>query len=190
MTTVYDATTIDATDDGGGDNGLAWRHVISAAALSAGTGTQVQVVFRSGTSTAAAAATPCVTGAWIGQAASAGSRNFTGNQVQLKFGGSNTFDITSSNQNVTSDIATLGENFDNTKDYIVSFRFDNAATATTIFGTIVGGNSNANFLPGSTAGEEALTTASAGYTSQAGSGQFLPQLFITAAAGGRAIAVP
>ena len=181
MTTVLDASALDGTTDGGSDNSVTFRIVISAAALAAASGNQAQVVFRSGNPSGSAS--PTISGAFIGQAASAGSLNFSGNQVRLTFAGGNTANVTAANQNVTSDVVTLGETFDNTKDYIVSFRFDVGASAPTTT-TGLFSNVNAQFLLASTAGEEGNTTAAGGYTAQAGTDQFLRQIFITGGASG------
>lgn len=180
MTLVLDGSANDGSDDGGSDSSVTFRIVIAANTMSAASGTQIQVSFRSGT--ASGSNSPAISGAWVGQGAGAGSINFTGNQVQLKFGGSNTFNITAVSQTITSDVVTLGEGFDNTKDYVVSVRIDGAAgnVHTTHAGAFTGTNSE--FLLSSTAGEEALTTASGGYTAQANLLQFLRQIFITAAA--------
>lgn len=183
MTIVFDGSSNDATDDGNGDEGVEWR-VVFTSGLASASGNQAQVSFRSG-NTSAAGATPTVSGAWIGRGAGAGSTSFTGNQVQLKFGGSAGFNITASGQTTTSDVVTLGENFDNTKDYIVSFRFTsgtNAASTTISGATFTGVNSN--FLGGSTAGDEGNTNPQSAMTGQASVLQFLRQVFITGGAKG------
>jgi hypothetical protein len=180
MTTVLDCASLDGTDDAGGDASTGFRIVISAAALAAATGNKVQVSFRSGN--ASGSNSPAIAGAFVGQAASAGSLNFTGNQVRLTFSGGNTANITAANQTVTSDVVTLGETFDNTKDYIVSIRIDTAASVVhTTNGAFTG--VNAQFLVAAGAGEEALTTASGGYVAQANTGQFVRQIFVTGAGG-------
>jgi hypothetical protein len=180
MTTVLNCASLDGTDDGGSDNAVTLRLVISAAALAAATGNKFQVTYRSGN--ASGSNSPAISGAWIGQAASAGSLNFNGNQVQIKFAGANTANITAANQTITSDIGTFGETFDNTKDYIIATRFDSGAT---LIHTTAGAftNVNSQFLIGTAAGEEALTTASPGYTSQPNTGQVVRQIFVTAAGG-------
>jgi hypothetical protein len=177
VTIVLDCSGLDGTNDGAGDNAVAWRVIIHAAALTAATGNQVQVSWRSGSSSGSNS--PAISGAWIGQRSGA-TNNFTGNQVQLKFGGSTTFNITAANQTITSDVATLGENFDSTKDYIVSFRGQTGATA---FSLTTGTFSNVdnNNLGASTAGEEALTTATGGYTTVANVSQ-IRQIIITGGA--------
>lgn len=177
MTTVFDGSSLDATDDGGANAAVTFRILFPANLLSAASGNQIQVSFRTGTGSAAGS--PDVSGAWVGRGAGAGSINFTGNQVQLKFSGSNTFNVTGASQTVTADVATLGENFDNTKDYVVAFRMDaiGAANTTNISGTIT--SVGLHFLAGSTAGEEALTTASGGYTTIANTDDFVRQIFIT-----------
>jgi len=183
VTIVFDGSSNDATDDGDGNASTEFRVVITSGLASA-SGTQAQVSFRSGNA-GVAGATPTITGAWIGQGAGAGSTSFKGNQVQLKFAGANTFSITvGSGQTVTSDVVTLGETFDNTKNYIVSFRFADAtnnAHATASGATFTGVNSN--FLGGTTLGDEGNTAPQGGMTAQTSVLQFLRQIIITAAGG-------
>ena len=178
MTTVFsDALT------GGDTNRQAEneRVVFSSAVLGAASGNQVRVSFMThGADIGSYVFGPC----WIGQ--SGGSApNFTGDQVQLKFGGANTFNIPTANPATTvSDLSTLAQAWDNTKSYTVSW----------LIGA-VSGSASLPFHPltgvdfwgsgsGSTTTSTADQTTPAGLTLQFGSLVFITTLIEVQAGGG------
>lgn len=119
-TTVYDkSATLAGTDDGGGNGTFNVREVIKAANLSSASGNQIRITVLFGT--AAPTETPAVDEMWVGQAAATGHEyDFNGNQVRVKFSGGNTINGSAAGT-VTSDFVTLGEAYDNTKNYVISF---------------------------------------------------------------------
>jgi hypothetical protein len=118
-TTVYDATSLLAgTDDGsssGFTNHMVMRQRFHAADLAAAPGTQARVTLLWGN--ASGSSSTGFLNVWFGQAG-ASNADFTGNQVHLTFSGINTCPSGLS-LSVTSDPFTLGETFDNTKDYVL-----------------------------------------------------------------------
>lgn len=120
MTVVFDQSAgLAGTDDGNTNGNATTRQLIVPAFLSAGPVSAIgTVTFLFGTAEPAEA--NCVTHVYIGQAsATSGVSSFTGNQVQVFFGGSQSFSGSAAGV-VTSDQFTLGENWDPTKAYLVS----------------------------------------------------------------------
>lgn len=119
-TTVYDVTGSIASDDGGNQN-INWRQLIKATALGVASGGQLRLTFQFGSS--AAALSPSITSIYVGRASATGanSHDFSGNQVQLLFGGGATISSTGASSLSLSDWVTLGEAYDNTKDYLFAF---------------------------------------------------------------------
>lgn len=126
-TTVYDkSATLAGTDDGANDTSVNFRVVHKAAVLGAATGTQARITFLFGVSSASVS--NAVSSVEIGQAAAAGHEyDLNGNQVQVLFGGVGTLN-SSAGGTFVSDWVTLGEAYDNTKNYVVAFHMINSAT--------------------------------------------------------------
>lgn len=183
MTVVYDKSSILAgTDDGGGNGNQTMRQTLPPGTLSAAAGNQGQLVFLWGASEPTES--NVCTGVWIGQAATAPA--YTGNQVQVFFGGSASFSGSAGGV-ITSDIFTLGENWDNTKTYMVSWFFTNGSSThlsiATLTGSTLYGALSLN-IPGQTAGTNFGVLSS-------NSAAFVEKLFITAvSAGGAPLTIP
>jgi len=96
------STTLTANDTGWGGTNI--RVVVPKASLSAGPSGQIRVTLRFASSATSASTVDSV---WIGTGAASGNAyNFTGDQVQLKFSGSNSFAL-SANLAITSDWANF-----------------------------------------------------------------------------------
>lgn len=176
MTTVYDQSAILATtDDGGGNQNHNFRQFIPAAKLSSATGNQIQLVFLCGTNETSE--TPVVDEVWCGQGGVT-EPNFTGDQVQIKFGGSASFNGSAAGV-ITSDVATLAQNFDNTKKYTVSWHIANAASGHMSSAAL----STVNLWVDGGAASTASQTTPAGLGEVADTAQFLEKIIITAAGG-------
>ncbi len=128
MTIVYDVTsTLSGTDDGGGDANFNTRNVLNPGVLAAATGRKCQLEFRFGTACPTEALS--MTSVYFGQGDTTDpsvDSNFNGNQVQVTFGGSGTMGGGAAKV-MTSDMMTLGENFDNTKCYVIAFHVSGAS---------------------------------------------------------------
>ena len=178
MTTVFTETFAAGGDTSRGSENE--RQIFPASVLGAATGNQVRVSFLThGADIGSYVFGPC----WIGQ--SGGSApNFAGDQVQLKFGGADTFNIPTANPATTvSDFSTLAQAWDNTKSYTVSW----------LLGSI-GGSANLPFHfttgpdfwgsgSGSTTTSTANQTAPAGLTLQFSGLDFLVTLIEVQAGG-------
>jgi hypothetical protein len=92
---------------------------------------------------------------WVGQMGATLS-DFTGDQVQVKFSGANTFASPTGAVGIVSDWVTLPQNFDSSKSYVVSFHIPN-----------IGGNMGGalGFGTGTTAGAKNGATDVSGVTS-------------------------
>jgi hypothetical protein len=120
ITTVYDkSATLAGTDDGGSTN-LNARVYFPASLLSAASGNQIRITALFGSGQAASVAQ--ITSMWVGQRIGGNNYDFTGDQVQMLFGGVGTIDdTTGGGQVVVSDFVNLAQNWDNTKDYVIAF---------------------------------------------------------------------
>lgn len=94
---------------------LTFRQIILSAGLSAASGTRMRVTGQWGVNATGAV----LTGMYIGQVG-ASQPDFKGNQAQVLWGGSAS-PAFSSDAQVVSDWTTLGETYDNTKDYMVAW---------------------------------------------------------------------
>lgn len=125
VTTVFDASaTLAGTDDGNGNGNFNLRQLFAPAAFGAATGDQIRFTFLFGTGEGTEAA--AIDAVYVGQktttaiASASLDTIFTGNQVQVTVGGSTSINGSASGV-VTSDWITLGEAFDPTKGYMVSW---------------------------------------------------------------------
>ena len=108
---------------------------------------------------------------YIGQAA-ADHISFTGDQVQLKWGGNTAITGDGATLTYLSDFATLAQNFNNTADYVAAFYFAGGLAVNVVRNTV---SPNANAPVYYKAGNDAATTTKTGYTVSSGS----PQMFLT-----------
>lgn len=176
------STTVFNIDLSAGTIDVGWQGytvaiVLPAATLSAATGDQASVTLFLRTFSSGDTLT-----AYIGQAAGSGDAyDFAGNQVQLLWSGSGTLtgsDLTDSTY--ASDFVTLGETYDETKNYLVAVQFvGGLVDGRYVDG--VGGGGNYYKL-----GAEASTTDKTGYTLENGvtnRAQHVTKLEIQASAG-------
>lgn len=121
MTVVFDGSSaLAGTDDGNGNQNFNMRQLITAAALSSASGTQMRVTVLWGTGEGTE--TPGADAFWGGQSAQNGTAHFSGNQVQFTFSGSTSINGSAAGT-VVSDWMTLGETYDNTKEYCFAVHF-------------------------------------------------------------------
>ncbi len=180
MTTVYDqATPLTGTDDGDTNGNINYRQVLATALLSAASGAQCQLVFRWGT--AQGTVTGAMTSVWFGQSG-ATDPNFAGDQVQVKFGGASGVDSSPGGE-VTSDIFTLAQNFNNTKKYTCAFHVLSTNGGAVATATVTGA---ALYGDGGAADSSSQTTPSGLSILNANQAFFLEKVIITAAVSGAA----
>jgi hypothetical protein len=179
MTTVYDQSAILAgTNDGGGNGATNLRNVLAASLLSAATGTQCQLTFLFGNTEGTE--TPAIDTVYFGQKG-ASSPDFAGDQVQVFFGGSATMNGSASGV-VVSDVFTLPQTWDNTKDYVVSWYTHTGQQGTVSFAALTGAvlwGSSVGPPQTNQAGSNSLTSPTNIVTNAA----FLEKIDITAATG-------
>ena len=96
--------------------------------------------------------------AYFGQQGGANQFSFTGTQVQLKWGGLNTLTCDGVATSWDSDVVTLGESYDNTKNYITAAQFTGGPNITTKYVANAGDNGWYK------SGANAATTAKSGYS--------------------------
>jgi hypothetical protein len=151
--TAYDVTLLPGTGDPGW-GGYTFVQVIPAANLDAVSGTQMRVsVFANMSITETATI-------YVGQKAAAGDAyDFNGNQVQLLWSTSGTLAGSGASTTFVSDWVTLGEAFDEAKDYVIAAQFTSNGGACTVRFAAKSGDSNYYKL-----GADAATTNKSGYT--------------------------
>ncbi|WP_027554545.1 hypothetical protein [Bradyrhizobium sp. Cp5.3] len=177
MTIVFNATALTGTDDGGGNSNENIRVVLVTANLSAATGNQCQLVFRFGTG--CPTETGSITSVWFGQSGGT-APNFTGDQVQVFFGGAATINGSAAGV-VTSDVFTLAQNWDNTKSYTCAFHYKNGSAATSSQHNLSFGNDQLWAGAGTDSSSQTAPTGLSGVTAD----YFLQQVIITAAGGAK-----
>lgn len=129
VTTVFDASaTLAGTDDGNGNSNVNFRQVIKHNVLSAATGNQVRITVLFGSSEGTE--NPAVDDLWFGQLNPTTFTAFDGNQVHVTFP---TALNGAASQSYVSDWVTLGQNWDNTQDYLAAFHATNGASCHTSF---------------------------------------------------------
>lgn len=154
FTVVYDVTSaLIGTDDGDTDATINFRQVIPSSNLSSATGNKCKLEIRFGTLCPTESGT--ITGMYFGQKG-ATAPNFTGNQVQVTFSGAGTIDGGAAKV-MTSDVLTLGENWDNTKDYVFSIHFKTGSTASFSVSTLGAVTGPTTYLDGGGADTSSLT---------------------------------
>jgi hypothetical protein len=181
MTTVYDqSASLTGTDDGDGNANQNLRFNLPTALLSAASGTQCQLEFRWGTAEGNEAG--AVTSCWFGQSGTA--PQFTGDQVQVKFGGASGFSGSAAGV-VTSDVFTLAQAWDNTKRYTCALHILSTANGNCSVATVTGVD-----LWNAVGVDNASATNPGGMTGPtANTAFFLEKVIVTAGgAGGAAIA--
>jgi hypothetical protein len=178
MTIVFNQVALmNGKDDGGGDVNLNIRVVVKAALLSAGVGNQCQLEFRAGNLTTTPTVAP-LTSMFFGQQGTT-EPDFNGNQKQVFFSGaaSPATGAWTANAIITSDIFTLGENFDSTKNYVCAYHYSASIATSVSQASATLTNSDAWFAAGS-------DTASANHdgtlTNQTSVLQLLEKITITA----------
>jgi len=192
MTVVFDASaTLAGTDDGNGNGNFNARQLFTPAALSAASGNQIRLTLLFGT--AEGSETAAIDAVWVGQRTTTTivspptSSIFTGNQVQVLFGGSGSVNGSAAGV-VVSDWITLGENWDNTKGYMVAWHGATGKTSNVSIGTV--SNTAQAFYSGTVGGSTASqTTASPNMDLlNATTAALISKIEIQAAAGGGGIA--
>jgi hypothetical protein len=180
MTIVFNQTTLlTGTDDGGGDGNITLRQTLAAALLSSAIGNKITVSVLAGTSNPAS--TQMFTNMFIGQAAAGATGaapSFTGNQVRVTWSGVNTLTLGAAGT-ATSDAITLGENWDNTKNYIVAWDTPSVSSQHQSFATLT--NGTLSFAALNAGVNSASVTTVSGFTANASVLQFISELIVTAA---------
>jgi hypothetical protein len=154
-TTVFDQSSALAGTNRNGLSNYTLRTRLPAALFTAAAGTQCRVTLRFGVTSATVSAG--ISEAWFGQC-SGTAADFTGDQVQVKFGGLNTID-SSADAVVVSDAFTLAQTWDATKDYVFSwFTASGASTSLSVEHAAVTGTSVVYNTP-NFAGSTTMTAA-------------------------------
>lgn len=181
MTVVLDkSATLAGTDDGNGNGGANFRHIVKAAVLGAATGTQMRVTLLFGT--AETTETPAIDDMWVGQAAASGNAyDFNGNQVQLKFSGGNSINGAAAGA-VVSDWVTLGEAYDSSKNYVFAFHPKSGANCNISFAAIA--NCDQYFPTAGNTSTSASTVPADVFGVNAGALSLIEKIEIQAAGGG------
>lgn len=183
-TTVFDKSgtgpgLLGGTDDGDGNGNLNFRQIIQNAALGAATGTQMRVSLLFGT--AETSETPAIDDLWGSQVAASGHPyDDNGNQVQFKFSGGNTINGSAAGL-VASDWVTLGEPYDNTKDYVFAFHPTSGKSCNISFVSVGSGVANQWFDPTPGASNSATTVVTLSNNSGGGGLGLIAKIEIQAA---------
>lgn len=174
-------TLLTSTDDADVDGSLVLRQVFPATLLSAVSGNKCQLKVLSGKLNADVTL-PLFTGSFFGQS-STGGINFTGNQVRVtwKSGGSALTATATAQTTYTSDLITLGENFDNTKAYV--FSYDTSSTGAGSYSQAALTGASLQFNNFGTALRSSVThVSSSAFTVSSNIIQFVAEIIITPAA--------
>lgn len=151
-TTVYDLTF--TGNNGGSGAGLTEVFTAPNASTSAASGSQLRVTVEFNSFVSGATAL-----IYVGQKGAGDAYDFTGTQVQLLWSGVGTITGDGSTMVYTSDWVTLGEAYDETKDYNFAAQFAGSA-GTVRFATVNLTGANAYFG----AATDAATTNKSGYS--------------------------
>jgi hypothetical protein len=137
MTTVFDQSgSMAGSDDGNTNSNRNFRVQFTSAILSAASGNLCQLTFLWGTAEGSEAG--AVTDCWFGQQG-ATPPDFTGDQVQVFFSGSAGFNGSAAGV-VTSDVFTLPQAWDNTKNYVCAYHILSTASANASHSILTGSN--------------------------------------------------